>query len=429
MEKGEILNKINSQKKTKIVKVHLSSKNVISEAPVAETAVAPIKAVVEQNEAELSRVEDNDEASLSPDLPGEEAPPPPDNIAFMITNTKVKPLSCGEYQELVNAKKGSVQTVTVGSATSSGSEGAPPAEGGDPLAAKDNGFSSKKPVIIIFDEPMDIRSAYKRLSTIFECEEELDRMLSEERIDEESEESDTERLHGCQVKMTSSISSSSSSSISEETTEPNGDGKEKKKFKFKFPKKQLAALTQAIRTGTKSGKKTLQVVVYEDEEEGDGTIRQHKEAKRFEVVRSNKAAAPKPARPSSESLGRTNEIRKNTYKTLDSLEQTIRQLESTISEMGPPSPAPVEPPATASSQGPRVENGKTDGPAVRRSSSLPKSRMSGPKVASKGFLQKKTKPQLLPRPVVSPTTTTATSTTTSTTTIPSVPSNIQQVSL
>lgn len=435
MEKGEILNKINTQKKTKIVKVHLSSKNIISEAPVAEAPVAPLAAAVEQEQeqGELARGEDNGEASLSPDLPGEEAPPPPDNIAFMITNTKVKPLSCGEYQELVNAKKGSVQTVTVGSATSSASKGAPPPGDGDTSVPPDNGFSSKKPVIIIFDEPMDIRSAYKRLSTIFECEEELDRMLSEERIDEESEESDTERRHGGQVNAASSISSSSSSSISEETAEPNGDGKDKKKFKFKFPKKQLAALTQAIRTGSKSGKKTLQVVVYEDEEEGDGTVRQHKEAKRFEVARSNKAAAPKPARPSSESLGRTSEIRKNTYKTLDSLEQTIRQLESTISEMGPPSPAPVDPPAAtaaAASQGPREENGKTpEGPAVRRSSSLPKSRMSGPKVASKGFLQKKTKPQLLPRPLVSPTSTTTTTSTTSTTTIPSVPSTIQQVSL
>lgn len=430
MEKGEILNKINTQKKTKIVKVHLSSKNIISEAAVAESPVTPIKEAVEQEQGELPKAEDTGEASLSPDLPGEEAPPPPDNIAFMITNTKVKPLSCGEYQELVNAKKGSVQTVTVGSATSSASEGAPPPGGGDPSAPQDNGFSSKKPVIIIFDEPMDIRSAYKRLSTIFECEEELDRMLAEERIDEESEESDTERRHGCQVKATSSISSSSSSSISEETAEPNGEGKDRKlkKFKFKFPKKQLAALTQAIRTGSKSGKKTLQVVVYEDEEEGDGTIRQHKEAKRFEVARSNKVAAPKPARSSSESLGRTSEIRKNTYKTLDSLEQTIRQLESTISEMGPPSPAPVEPATAVAPQTPREENGKTpEGPAVRRSSSLPKSRMSGPKVASKGFLQKKTKPQLLPRPLVSPTTTT--STTTSTTTIPSVPSTIQQVSL
>lgn len=450
MEKGEILNKINTEKKSKVIKVHLNSKNIISE-PTATATASPVKEASKSSVAPLKQAynedsdlpqakaeDDNDEASLSPDLPGEEAPPPPDNIAFMITNTKVQPLSCGEYQELVNAKKGSVQTVTVGSATNKGNTAA------DPAMPQDNGFN-KKPVIIIFDEPMDIRSAYKRLSTIFECEEELDRMLAEERIDEESEESDTEKIGGLQVKARGpevvdgkkisssqgtqdvvSVSSSSSSSISELTDsgvnmETNGDAKQdgKKKFKFKFPKKQLAALTQAIRTGTKSGKKTLQVVVYEDEEECDGTIRQHKEAKRFEIACSKPVAdTPKGTssaslnRQNSESLGRTNEIRKNTYKTLDSLEQTIRQLENTISEMGPHSP-------TESKEG----NGKSpDGQGLKRSSSLPKSRMSGPKVPSKTFIQKKSKPQLLPRPLVTPTTTT-------TTTIPSAPSTIEQVSL
>ena len=116
----------------------------------------------------------------------------------------------------------------------------------------------------------------------------------------------------------------------------------KKKFKFKFPKKQLAALTQAIRTGTKTGKKTLQVVVYEEEEE-DGTLKQHKEAKRFEISRSPSEDTPKslfrrleqPSPESSAPVSRTDEIRKNTYRTLDSLEQTIKQLENTISEMSP----------------------------------------------------------------------------------------------
>lgn len=130
----------------------------------------------------------------------------------------------------------------------------------------------------------------------------------------------------------------------------------KKKFKFKFPKKQLAALTQAIRTGTKTGKKTLQVVVYEEEEE-DGTLKQHKEAKRFEITRSQpedtdrsppgkQEAPPGAAVP----LSRTDEIRQNTYRTLDSLEQTIKQLENTISEM---SPKPI-PESTYSSEGSTV---------------------------------------------------------------------------
>ncbi|XP_039645775.1 sickle tail protein homolog isoform X10 [Perca fluviatilis] len=457
MEKGKNLNKINAEKKSKVIKQHVSaSKNIIPE-PVATTTTStlreapksylapPKKALSEDSDPPKANCEEgNEEASLSPDLPGEEAPPPPDNIAFMITNSKVQALSCGEYQDLVNAKKGSVQTFTVGSATNRGNATA------DPNGPQDNGFN-KKPVIIIFDEPMDIRSAYKRLSTVFECEEELDRMLAAECIEEESEESDTERSGGLQVKaggtevvdginvITSrvtadhfSISSSSSSSISELTdsgvnSESNGDAKQdvKKKFKFKFPKKQLAALTQAIRTGTKSGKKTLQVVVYEDEEEPDGTVKQHKEAKRFEITRSKSLAdAPKATgsvalkRQNSDSLYRTDEIRKNTYKTLDSLEQTIKQLETTISEMGPCSPG--EPVFTEEA---KAGNGKSsEGVGLKRSSSLPTSRGSGPKVPSKNYLQKKTKPQLLPRPVVIPTTTT-------TTTVPSVPSTVQQIPL
>lgn len=453
MEKGEILNKINTEKKSRVIQLQLSSKTIIPEpAPVTATSpgtevskpsVPPLKiAKREEMEVPKSPPEDeNNESSLSPDLAGEEAPPPPDNIAFMITNTKVQALSCGEYQELVNAKKGSVQTVTVGTASPNRGNQA------DPNVPQDSSVS-KKPVIIIFDEPMDIRSAYKRLSTIFECEEELDRMLSAERIEEESEESDSDRTGGLRVKSGEtevvdgkkvgpsqgamdhvSVSSSSSSSFSDSgvNMESNGDSKQdgKKKFKFKFPKKQLAALTQAIRTGTKSGKKTLQVVVYEDEEEYDGTIRQHKEAKRFEIACSKPPAdTPKVPgssalnRQNSDSVCRTNEIRKNTFKTLDSLEQTIKQLETTISEMGPHSP--VE---RVAAEETKAENGKSS-EGVRRSSSLPKSRVSGPKVSGKHSFQRKIKPQLLPRPVVIPTTTTTT-----TPTIPSAPSTVQQVSL
>ncbi|XP_029384410.1 sickle tail protein homolog isoform X2 [Echeneis naucrates] len=453
MEKGKIFNKINTEKKSKIIQEHVSSSKKVIPEPmdtttssvreVIKSSNAPTKnAPSEDSNSQKSKCLDDDEGNgLSPDLPGEEGPPPPDNIAFMITNTKVQALSCGEYRELVNAKKGSVQTVTVGGAGTRGNTTE------SPTLPQDNGFN-KKPVIIIFDEPMDIRSAYKRLSTIFECEEELERMLAEERIEEESEESDSERNGGLKVKAEKtemvdgkndstsqgsadhvSLSSSSSSSVSELTEGGiNGDTKQdsKKKFKFKFPKKQLAALTQAIRTGSKSGKKTLQVVVYEDEEESDGTIRQHKEAKRFEISRS-KSLSDKATgfalakRQNNESFGRTDEIRKNTYKTLDSLEQTIKQLETTISEMGPRSPEEV-----VSLKEAKTGNGKgPEGVGLKRSSSLPASRGSGPKVPSKSSLQKKTKPQLLPRPVVIPTTTT----TISTTTVPSAPSTVQQIPL
>ncbi|XP_043085498.1 sickle tail protein homolog [Puntigrus tetrazona] len=377
-------------------------------------------------EKKFEEIEENNEASLSPDLSGEEPPPPPpDNFAFMITNTKVQALSTGEYHRLVNAKKGCVQTVTVGSKRPSSSESGT-ASGGDVCTNGPTGAdnASKKPVIIIFDEPMDIRSAYKRLSTIFECEEELERMLAEERIDEESEEAEEEEwIKGVQVKQNGDgrdsekstvsnspaditdgqVRNSSSSSTSSEggaLVDVAGDAKQdgKKKFKLKFPKKQLAALTQAIRAGSKTGKKTLQVVVYEDEEESDGTVKQHKETKRFEIACSKTESSKSNQQ---EPNGRTDEIRKNTYKTLDSLEQTIKQLENTICEMGPKSSEEAEILVNPGTQDKRTEesSGHTE-KGLSSKTLVPRSTS-----ASKGpGLRKKTKPQLLPRPAIIPTT-------------------------
>ncbi|KAH0627519.1 hypothetical protein JD844_003313 [Phrynosoma platyrhinos] len=302
-----------------------------------------------------------------------------ENIAFMITKTAVQALSSGEVHDIVNRQGEDVQTVNIDSkkemtTQKSTSENT---ETEEPVVCLD-----KKPVIIIFDEPMDIRSAYKRLSTIFEeCDEELEKMMTEERIEEEeedNEDSDLTDTHYAEVNQKDSNSRhateytanrqcdhefglhSPSSSPPQATLpeeqeinkmdlgkssymygphpEPKLDVPDaKKKFKFKFPKKQLAALTQAIRTGTKTGKKTLQVVVYEEEEE-DGTLKQHKEAKRFEIPSSQPEDSSRKQEPNvTTQISRTDEIRKNTYKTLDSLEQTIKQLESTISEMSPKS--------------------------------------------------------------------------------------------
>ncbi|XP_059901784.1 sickle tail protein-like isoform X3 [Gadus macrocephalus] len=455
VEKGNLilLNQINNEKKLKSSVVQeTNSKSIMVESVSASTVETPRElptvplpetAPAQASDRARDPPKGRDEgAGLSPDLPGEEAPPPPDNIAFMITSSKVQALSCGEYKELVNSKKGNVQTLTVGESGKWGDLTG--GEDADATGTRDYSFN-KKPVIIIFDEPMDIRSAYKRLSTVFECEEEMERMLGEERIDEESEGSDSDRSGAQQVTggagsdvslkargqslanrgSLSSCSSSSSAELADgagNSNESNGEGKQdgKKKFRFKFPKKQLAALSQAIRTGSKSGKKTLQVVVYEDEEETDGTVRQHKEAKRFEILRTDENPVPVSTsvsvqRDTSDSLQRTSEIRKSTYKTLDSLEQTIKQLETTISEMGPCSPDEHK------AEEKMGEKKSSEG--LKRSASLPTSRMSGPKVTLplKSSLRKKSKPQLLPRPVVAPTATS--------TPAPSSPASVKQQSL
>ncbi|NXC29669.1 SKT protein, partial [Campylorhamphus procurvoides] len=334
----------------------------------------------------VNSMEDTDSPASSPS----EDSPPTENIAFMITKTAVQVLSSGEVHDIVSRKGGDVQTVNIDARKDVASEKGIPenTDSEEPVVCLD-----KKPVIIIFDEPMDIRSAYKRLSTIFEeCDEELEKMMTDEKIEEEEEEEENEAHevsesqkeespvvndrkatteHSAALSLQEpylfnlqSDSAQSRPPAEEESTktnlnkyrqiyglntEVNSDSADqfgsrqdsKKKFKFKFPKKQLAALTQAIRTGTKTGKKTLQVVVYEEEEE-DGTLKQHKEAKRFEITRSQLEDSDKSPSGKQEglsgaaaSLSRTDEIRQSTYRTLDSLEQTIKQLENTISEMSP----------------------------------------------------------------------------------------------
>ncbi|XP_075408605.1 sickle tail protein homolog isoform X3 [Tenrec ecaudatus] len=303
--------------------------------------------------------------------PAEEAPST-DNIAFMITKTAVQVLSSGEVRDIVSRKGEDVQTVNVDAKKElSTRPGA--LEGDTPVVCLD-----KKPVIIIFEEPMDIRAAYKRLSTIFEeCDGELEEMMTEDKIEEEEEGGDPaanqynppqvcpETVAPASLRPRQEIESTgkpasrptgASGPGGQEAGRPDlgqlgqadvpaSEGKwdlteehpesPKKKFKFRFPKKQLAALTQAIRTGTRTGRKTLQVVVYEEEEE-DGALKQHKEAKRFEIARPQPGEPPRaPALESPWQPSRTDDIRKSTYKTLDSLEQTIKQLENTISEMSP----------------------------------------------------------------------------------------------
>ncbi|XP_026142239.1 sickle tail protein homolog isoform X4 [Carassius auratus] len=369
-----------------------------------------------------------EEASLSPDLPGEEGPPPPNNFAFRITKTMVQALSTGEYQQLVNSKGTDVQTVQVGSEPT--------------VSAPEDSGCEKKPVIIIFDEPMDICQAYKRLSTIFECEEELERVLSNERIDEENEEEEEEeansksqigqitpRNNRDQCRTENRVNNQRSSSVtvplqqqssfeSSALTVEDGDKTEspkdaKKKFKFKFPKKQLVAIGQALRMGTKTGKKTLQVVVYEDEEEPDGTVTEVKEAKRFEIKPHADSESTTP-RSLSRNQTTTSESTKDRTEEL----QVSRREESKAKriasdaelEEGSPTkkPAPLKPKSHKSSlqKRSRTKSRSSSSMATSSSSSNSKqnsgdspasSRISSPKSRQQpaGNVEKPGKPQKL----------------------------------
>ncbi|XP_075443690.1 sickle tail protein homolog isoform X4 [Ascaphus truei] len=391
-DKGIIINKTeasnspsfhfaNSEKKSEVLETQdllLASKALQErEMPYLDVGQTVVLRPKTSRKNVSQQIEDIDSPTRSPSEPKS----PVDNIAFMITKTEVQLLSSGEVKDLVSRKGGEVHTVNIdgGKAEKSLSGNTENVGPEDPSI-----FTDKKPVIIIFDEPMDIRSAYKRLSTIFEeCDDELENMLSQERIVEEEEDEEESDMPPSQLDINKkgnnvtysenlvsdkpykfnypSLAQIKKKCLENEnlsrthlTDEEKSDASDdqfgqrqdaKKKFKFKFPKKQLAALSQAIRTGTKTGKKTLQVVVYEEEEEPDGTVKQHKEAKRFEIARSKTESTKfgyekhTPQETLSleptDQVSRTDEIRKNTYRTLNSLEQTIKQLESTMSEMTP----------------------------------------------------------------------------------------------
>ncbi|KAM9323056.1 uncharacterized protein KZ484_021142 [Pholidichthys leucotaenia] len=248
-----------------------------------------------------------------------------------------------------------------------------------------------KPIIVVFDEPMD---ACKRLSTIFECEEDLDGLLSQGSIMEEEEEDKmnvTDKNTGLGLKnvtengcnnpqMQHEKPSAERDSVSENQDQPKAKKTEvKKKFKFKFPKNKLASISQALRTGTsKSGKKTVEVVVYDEEEEA---VREDPEQTResqttgpFIINKSNgcnsaiRVSSTGDTRHSN-SHSRVEKLCKNALDSIDSLEESIKELEISVGSITSPSspsstmsspPQTLNPSSASANKAPLVERAKQE---------------------------------------------------------------------
>ncbi|KAJ4936585.1 hypothetical protein JOQ06_001174, partial [Pogonophryne albipinna] len=247
---------------------------------------------------------------------------------------------------------------------------------------EDSDDSDKKAIIVIMNEPMDIQSAYKRLSTIFESEEHLDKILSTESVVDEDEfhyEEDKQEMRtidnsdintGLEITGNGQISlhlqqerpSAGNGTIPENQDQGEPDflkkPETKRMFKFKFPKNKLSAISKAIRTGTtKTGKKTLEVVVYEEEEEivlasksAKETKKQTKESKRSETSSPRQVNSGErdiqvsliTVSRHSKSHGRAERPCNSTLDSIDSLEESIKQLEISADSMaGPPSPCSI----------------------------------------------------------------------------------------
>lgn len=314
-------------------------------------------------------------SSLTPDIWDNEGPPPPPpptgKLSLRISRSRSSRVRTQSKEEDLNKQNGSDIQTLAGDST------------GEPtyLAHENQGFEDsddfdKKPIIVILNEPMDIQSAYKRLSTIFEYEEDLDGVLSPENIVHEEEE---EKLDGRNICLTTmdtypdlkSITGNGQNSLhlkhqrtsadngsipeNQDQDKPDSLGKPetKRKFKFKFPKNKLAAISQAIRKGTtNTGKKTLEVVVYDEEEEIAShskqlkeTKKQTKESKRFEINSAKQFnfsegnASDRDIKFSPPSLAKSHsrELCKSAFDSIDSLEESIKQLEISVDSMSAPS--------------------------------------------------------------------------------------------
>ncbi|KAK7944393.1 hypothetical protein WMY93_000121 [Mugilogobius chulae] len=153
---------------------------------------------------------------------------------------------------------------------------------------------SQEPFTVFWTQPFDIEAAFNRLSTIFECEEEL-------------------------AKSRESVLSDENTSAPAQFTF-QGEAKEgalvkkSKKFKLKFPKNKLAQISRAIRTGK---------------------TKKREETEARKLANGNKT--------SQGDKRQVNELCRNALDSIDSLEASIKQLEISVDSFGVASSPPAAP--------------------------------------------------------------------------------------
>lgn len=309
-----------------------------------------------------------DGGSLSCDEAGEGPPPPPPQIckySRIISKTRVRPQSKEETSAKTNGSQ--IQTV-------SGDTAGEPAYVGHGFEDGNDQFD-RKPIFVFLNQPVDFQSAYKRLSTIFESEEDTDGIFSPESISDEEKTNQEEEERGIRKSGIANINMGSQTTgngqnppqIQHEgpstdksavlknqgqTESPSPKKSEtKRKFKFKFPKKRLTAFSQAIRTGNRSKQNREEVVVEEEEVAACGTTAKETKTNKSQMFKINNMEQMKLDKSNacnrdnifsyintrhSESHNRVEELCKNTFDSIDSLDKSIKQLEISVESITAP---------------------------------------------------------------------------------------------
>ncbi|XP_061784249.1 sickle tail protein homolog isoform X2 [Nerophis lumbriciformis] len=273
-----------------------------------------------------------EEGSLSPDIldeGGSPPPPPPaSKIALRLAKKKIRALSKEQDLDRVNVS-GTQTTAALGKAVQ------PIGRVYDNQGFEDN---DKQPF-------NDLQSDFKRLSTIFESEEDLDRIVSPE---SPVEEEDVEQVSLANISSGSKDISLPNRPQTDNSVDGNQDrskpGKAVTKFKFKFPKSKLASIGLTIRSG-KTEKKTPEVAVPKQEEVTTSDRKPEskklsKKSGRFRIPGSKQnlshdklnGTSPDSSFTSEhvfkpKSHSQAEELSKTTSNSFDSLDESIKRLE------------------------------------------------------------------------------------------------------
>ncbi|XP_048847714.1 SRC kinase signaling inhibitor 1 isoform X8 [Brienomyrus brachyistius] len=201
-----------------------------------------------------------------------------EELALVVTDRQLKVSPRNEAQELIRKNKQPLRIMSI-----------PTHKPGGPCEIyylRDNPsgpFLSSAPLFVLFKEPLEVKEAYRCLEALLDEEGEAETVGSE------------------------SVSSGS---------------------KIKLPRKQLAILRKATRQGAETRCRTLSLCPDIETQVG-GTCKNVERT-------SDRLAAPVESQPKATLLhgSQAEDIRSSTYRRLDSLEETIRQLETTLQEIG-----------------------------------------------------------------------------------------------
>ncbi|XP_057714153.1 sickle tail protein homolog [Corythoichthys intestinalis] len=228
----------------------------------------------------------DEEGSLSPDILDDGGPPPPplpsSKIAHQISKIRVKLRSANEDLD----KTAECQAY-------------------ENLAFQDGDDCDSRPVVIL-NESVDFDSDCKRLSTIFEYDEDLERTVPLDGVAEENKEETLDKdvkNTGVRIHISENL---------EHTDAPLDENQDSAKedllkkaetnrpFKFKFPKSKLLAISKALRS--KTAKKTLDDgIATENQKDMDNLTKQGSDLK--------------------------SEVEERTDDAVGSLDESIRQLQ------------------------------------------------------------------------------------------------------